>query len=130
MKKISLTRLTIRSAEFYAYHGVKKEEQYIGGKYQVDLDMYYDATEAILKDSVRRALNYEVAMDSIEDAIAGETCNLIETICSDILHSLMDRFPMLHKATVRVRKMNAPIRRVVSYVEAEQTMTREEYEMK
>ena len=128
MKKVSLTRLTIRSAEFYAYHGVKMEEQAIGGKYQVDLDLYYDATEAILKDSVRKALNYEVAMNSIEDAIAGESYSLIETICSDILNSLMDKFPQLVKATVRVRKMNAPIRRVVSYVEAEQTMLRDDNE--
>ena len=128
MKTVSLTRLTVRSAEFYAYHGVKQEEQNLGGKYQVDLDMYYDATEAIINDSVHNALNYEVAMGSIEDAIAGESYNLIETICSDILNNVMDKFPMLRKATVRVRKMNAPIRRVVSFVEAEQTMTREQYE--
>jgi len=128
MKTVSLTRLTVRSAEFYAYHGVKQEEQNLGGKYQVDLDMYYDATEAIINDSVHNALNYEVAMGSIEDVIAGESYNLIETICSDILNNVMDKFPMLRKATVRVRKMNAPIRRVVSFVEAEQTMTREQYE--
>ena len=128
MKKVSLTRLTIRSAEFYSYHGVKLEEQTLGGKYQVDVDMYYDATEATIKDSVRKALNYEVAMNSIEDTIAGDSYNLIETICRDILNSLMDKFPMLERATVRVRKMNAPIRRIVSFIEAEQSMTREEYE--
>jgi len=125
MKKVSLTRLTIRSAEFYAYHGVKIEEQQLGGKYQVDLDMYYDAMDAIINDSVNNAVNYEVAMGSIEDVIAGESYNLIETICNDILNSVMDKFPFLKKATVRVRKMNAPIRRVVSFVEAEQTIERD-----
>lgn len=125
MKKVSLTRLTIRSAEFYAYHGVKIEEQQLGGKYQVDLDMYYDAMDAIINDSVNNAVNYEVAMGSIEDVIAGESYNLIETICNDILNSVMDKFPILKKATVRVRKMNAPIRRVVSFVEAEQTIERD-----
>lgn len=125
MKKVSLTRLTIRSAEFYAYHGVKIEEQHLGGKYQVDLDMYYDAMDAIINDSVNNAVNYEVAMGSIEDVIASESYNLIETICNDILNSVMDKFPILKKATVRVRKMNAPIRRVVSFVEAEQTIERD-----
>lgn len=128
MKELSLTRLTIRSAEFYAYHGVKAEEQAIGGKYQVDLDMFYDAREAIINDDVNAAVNYEVAMGCIEDVIAGESFNLIETICNDILNCVMDKFPNLRKSCVRVRKMNAPIRRVVSYVEAEQTMTREEFE--
>ena len=124
MKDTSLTKLTIRSAEFYAYHGVKTEEQTLGGKYQVDLDLYYDATEAYINDDVKYALNYEEAMSCIEDAIAGESYNLIETISNEILNSAMEKFPLLSKATVRVRKMNAPIRRVVSYIEAEQTMTR------
>ena len=124
MKESSLMRLTIKDAEFYAYHGVKSEEQSLGGKYQVDLDLYYNATEAIIKDDVNYAVNYEEAMFCIEEAIAGESFNLIETIANEILNMAMEKFPMLEKANVRVRKMNAPIRRVVKFVEAEQSITR------
>jgi dihydroneopterin aldolase len=124
MKENSLTRLSIRSAEFYAYHGVKAEEQTLGGKYQVDLDMFYDATEAIINDDVNYALNYEEAMFCIEEAIAGDSYNLIETIANEILSMLAEKFPALQRATVRVRKMNAPIRRVVSFIEAEQSITK------
>ncbi len=126
MKETSLLRLTIRSAEFYAYHGVKPEEQTLGGKYQVDLDLYYNATQAIINDDVNSAINYEVAMECIEEAISGDSYNLIETIAGDILNMAMEKFPMLMKATVRVRKMNAPIRHVVSYIEAEQTIARKQ----
>jgi dihydroneopterin aldolase len=124
MREQSLVRLTVRSAEFYAYHGVKAEEQALGGKYQVDLDLFYDGKQAIINDDVNLAINYDEAMFCIEEFIAGESFNLIETIANEILNMLMDKFPNLVKATVRVRKMNAPIRRVVSYVEAEQSMTR------
>lgn len=126
MKETSLLRLTIRSAEFYAYHGVKQEEQALGGKYQVDLDLYYNATQAIINDDVNSAINYEEAMECIEEAISGDSYNLIETIANDILNSTMEKFPVLQKATVRVRKMNVPIRHVVSYIEAEQTITRKQ----
>jgi dihydroneopterin aldolase len=125
MKTSSLMRLTISSAEFYAYHGVKAEEQVLGGKYQVDLDLYYDSREAIINDDVNYAVNYEEALFCIEEVILGDPFNLIETIANEILNSLLEKFTRIHQATVRVRKMNAPIRRVVSYVEAEQTMTRE-----
>lgn len=128
MKDTSLTRLTIRSAEFYAYHGVKSEEQTLGGKYQVDLDLYYDATDAIVNDDVKYALNYEEAMSCIEDSIAGDSYNLIETIANEVLNLAFEKFSNLLKASVRVRKMNAPIRRVVSYIEAEQTMSRVDFE--
>jgi 7,8-dihydroneopterin aldolase/epimerase/oxygenase len=124
MREQSLVRLTVRSAEFYAYHGVKSEEQALGGKYQVDLDLYYDGKQAVINDDVNYAINYDEAMFCIEEFIGGDSFNLIETIANEILNMLMDRFPILVKATVRVRKMNAPIRRIVSYVEAEQTMTR------
>jgi len=124
MKESSLHRLTIRSAEFYAYHGVKAEEQALGGKYQVDLDLYYDATQAVINDDVNYAINYEEAMFCIEEVIAGDSYNLIETISNEICNLLMEKFQLLQKATVRVRKMNAPIRRVVSFIEAEQTMIR------
>ncbi len=124
MKETSLMKLGIKSAEFYAYHGVKSEEQSLGGKYEVDLDLWYRAAEAIIHDDVNEALNYEEAMFCIEEVISGDSYRLVETIARDILNMAMEKFPQLQIATVRVRKMNVPIRRVVSYIEAEQTMTR------
>jgi dihydroneopterin aldolase len=127
MKKASLMKLALRGAQFYAYHGVRSEEQSLGGKYEVDLDMWYDATEAIINDDVNYALNYEEAFFCIEEVIAGDSYCLIETIAREILNMAMERFPQLHRATVRVRKINVPIRRVIAHMEAEQTLTREEY---
>lgn len=124
MKETSLTRLTIKDAVFYAYHGVKSEEQVLGGKYEVDLDLYYNATEAIINDDVNYAVNYEEAMVCIEDVITEESYNLIETITNEILNHVMEKMPTVEKATVRVRKMNVPIRNVVSYIESEQSITR------
>jgi dihydroneopterin aldolase len=125
MFKPSLTRLSIVNAEYYAYHGVKSEEKKLGGKYEVDLDLYYDAKAAQLNDDVQDALNYEEAMFCISEVITGsDSYNLVETICSDILTMLMEKFKNLQKATVRVRKLNVPMRRVIGYIEAEQTIER------
>jgi len=126
MKNASLMKLSITGAQFYAYHGVKNEEQQLGGKYEVDLEMYYDATHAIINDDVNLALNYEEAFFCIEEVIAGENYNLIETLAREILNMLMEKFPDLQKAKVRVRKMGVPIRRIVKYIEAEQTISRNE----
>jgi dihydroneopterin aldolase len=126
MRESSQTRLTISNAEFYAYHGVKTEEHILGGKYQVDADLFYDATEAVIKDDVNLAINYEEVLYCIEEIIAGENYSLIETLVNEILNLLLEKFPMLSKASVRVRKMNAPVRRVIKCIEAEQTMIRKE----
>src|SRR6056297_2642020 len=113
MKKNSLTKLTIANAQYYAYHGVKPEERSIGGKYEVDLDLFYDAKMAILKDSVEHALNYEEALFCISEIVGNESYMLVETAASEILNMLMEKFPKLQIATVRIRKMNVPMKRVV-----------------
>ena len=126
MNKQSIaTRLTIRNAEFYAYHGVKDEEQTLGGTYQVDADLYYNGIAAVLSDDVNDAVNYEEAMYCIDEIMNGDPINLIETLAHDILSALLDKFPHLVRATVRIRKMSVPIRHVVGCIEVEQSMSRE-----
>lgn len=119
------TRLTIKNAEFYAYHGVKSEEQTLGGKYQVDLELYYDGIAAVLSDNVNDAVNYEEAMYVICEIINGDSTSLIETLAHDMLSMLLDKMPRLAKATVRIRKLNVPIRHVVDFIEVEQSLSRE-----
>ncbi|MBX3042718.1 MAG: dihydroneopterin aldolase [Candidatus Kapabacteria bacterium] len=120
-----LTRLSIVNAEYYAYHGVKEEEKKLGGKYEVDLDLYYDAKTAIVNDDVKYSVNYEEALFCVSEIITGsENYNLVETLCSDILNMLMDKFDNLEMANVRIRKMSVPMRRVVGFIEAEQSISR------
>lgn len=118
-------KLKLENAVYYAYHGVKPEEKKIGGRYEVDLEMWYDATKAIINDDISEALNYEEAMFCISEVINGEeSYDLIETICNEILNMLMEHFDYLQKATCRIRKLNAPLKRYIDYVEAEQTIER------
>jgi dihydroneopterin aldolase len=124
MKITHLTKLSLRGIKFYAYHGVKKSEKDIGGKYEVDLDLYYDATNAIIHDDVKYAINYEEAVDVISDIISEDNYNLIETLASEILNMLMEKFEELKKATIKIRKISVPLKTFTDYVEAEHTIER------
>lgn len=124
-RKSMPSRLTIKNAEFYAYHGVKSEEQTLGGKYQIDAELYYDAIAAVLSDNVNDAVNYEEAMYVIGEVINGDSTSLIETLAHDMLSMLLDKIPRLAKATIRIRKLNVPIRHVVDFIEVEQSLSRE-----
>lgn len=124
-KHSSLTRLTISNAVYFGYHGVRNEEQALGGKYEVDADMYYDSTRAVVSDDVSDALNYEEAVFMIGEIITSDPFNLVETIVHEILDSLMDKFPKLMSVSVRVRKHAVPVRQYIDFIEVEQSMTRE-----
>lgn len=125
-KIVSPVRLSISNAQFFAYHGVKQEEKNLGGQYQIDLDLIYDSTQAVLSDDVNVALNYEEAMFCLSEVMnAEDSYNLVETVVYEILNALFEKFPQVLEATCRVRKMNVPIRQVVDCIEVEQTMQRE-----
>ena len=125
MSKIaSLARISVVNATFYAYHGVNTQEKELGGQYQVDVDVAYDSTSAVMSDDVNSAVNYEEILFCVNEVMSAESVNLIETLVYEILTSIMDKFSAIEEATVRVRKVNAPVRSLVDAVECEQTMHR------
>jgi len=126
MKVTSLAKLSIKNVQFYAYHGVKQEEKKLGGKYEVDLDLYYDSKNAIIRDDINDALNYEEAIFGVSEVLNYDSYNLIETMANEILNITMDKFEVLEKATVRIRKINVPMRRVLDHIQIEQTISRSE----
>ena len=124
---IEQTKLTISNATFYAYHGVDKQEKRLGGKYEVDLDLWYNGQNAIINDSISQAIDYQSVLLEVSELIQKENYNLIETLAYNILDNIMKQFPLLEKATIKIRKCNAPIRHTIDYVEVEQTISRETY---
>ncbi len=121
-----LAKLCITNLEFYAYHGVKNEEKKLGGKFQVDIDLYYDTTKAVINDDINFAVNYEEVVFVVSEIVTNEGYNLIETLTNEVLNALLDKFEAIQKTTIRIRKMNVPMRRIVKYVEIEQSMDRSE----
>ena len=122
---LNLTKLSIKQAVFYAYHGVNKSEKEIGGRYEVDIDLFYDATTAVISDDVNYAINYEEIMYTVSEVVQNENYNLVETVANEIIRELMDKFGLLEKVTVKVRKLHVPIHRYIGHIEVEQTMERQ-----
>lgn len=119
------TRLSIHSAEYYGYHGVRKEERSLGGRYQVDVEIVYDASQAVMSDDVSDTINYEEVLYRVREHMNGdEPYDLIETLAFDIAASILDTFDVAHSATVRVRKLTVPVQQVLGHVQAEITLNR------
>jgi len=126
MKIESLSKLNIINLEFYAYHGVKKEEKKLGGKFQVDVELVYDSKNAVIKDDINFAVNYEEIVFTVSEIVLNESYDLIETLANEILNSIMDKYEEVKKVKVKIRKLNVPMRRIVKYVEIEHSMERGE----
>jgi dihydroneopterin aldolase len=51
--------IRIRNAVFYAYHGVMEDEQNLGGKFELDVEMEGDFSAAAETDSLKGTVDYE-----------------------------------------------------------------------
>jgi dihydroneopterin aldolase len=121
----ALCRLSIHNAEFYAYHGAKDAERILGGKFQVDADLFYDATAAARSDNLHFALNYERVLECIQHVVYENSYHLLETLAFRLLRALFQQFPQLRHARVRVRKLYVPLRYAVEWIEVEQEAHRD-----
>jgi dihydroneopterin aldolase len=118
-RKSSADIIRIHNAVFYAYHGVLSDEQSLGGKFEVDVELHADLTRGALTDRLKQTVDYERVYDCIKTLVLGKKYNLIVALAVTIADGLLKEFKSLKKVVVRVRKPSAPVKGVIDYVEVE-----------
>ena len=118
-KKTSADVIRLHNAVFYAYHGVLSDEQTLGGKFEVDVDLHLDLTRGAKTDDLQRTVNYEQVYESIKRLVLGKKYRLIEALAETIADGLLGQFKKVQKVVVRVRKPSAPVKGVIDHVEVE-----------
>ncbi|MFN8211170.1 MAG: dihydroneopterin aldolase [Bacteroidales bacterium] len=114
--------IRIEDMEFYAFHGHFKEEQIVGNKFIIDLEIETDLEPAALSDRLEDAADYTVACRVVKQEMEKKS-KLLENIAKRILDSLYANMKGIKKATVRIRKLNPPVGPKVGSVSV--TMTRQ-----
>jgi len=111
--------IRIRKATFYGYHGVRSEEQSVGGKFEADVDIYTDFTDAAHEDSLAKTIDYHKVYSFMYHLALDQKYYLIESLASKIADEMLMKFERINKIAVRVRKNNPPLGGVVDCVEVE-----------
>ncbi|HMN23150.1 MAG: dihydroneopterin aldolase [Ignavibacteriaceae bacterium] len=111
--------IRIKGATFYGYHGVMSEEQSVGGKFEADVDMYTNFSEAAKKDSLQQTIDYHKVYKVLYHLALEHKYYLIEAVANKIAEELLITFTAIEKIAVRVRKNNPPLGGVVDCVEVE-----------
>jgi dihydroneopterin aldolase len=114
----------LKNAVFYAYHGVLSDEQKLGGKFEVDVELRCDLRKGTRSDSLRDTVDYEQVYDCIRSSVLGKKHFLLEGLGGAIINGIFKKFSRVQSVTVRVRKPNAPVKGVIDTVEVEMTRER------
>ncbi len=118
--------IKIKNATFYGYHGVRSEEQSVGGKFEADVDIYTDFSEAVKEDNLDKTIDYHKVYSFMYHLALEQKYYLIESLASKIADELLIKFDRISKIVVRVRKNNPPLGGVVDFVEIEVVKNRDE----
>lgn len=104
-----LGTVNLRNVVFFAHHGVMREEQHTGGRYEVDVSMDLRFDEAARRDSLQLTVDYEKVYRMVNKVVTTSRCHLLERLAYLIAHQVMDAFPVVERIAVTVRKANPPI---------------------
>ena len=116
--------IRIKNAQIYAYHGVATDEQNLGGKFEVDVDIHCDLSKAKTSDSLNQTIDYEAVYSVILKTVTAKKYHLLEALANAIAGNLLANILMMNALTVRIRKPHPPVKGVVDYVEVEVTKER------
>ena len=118
--------IRIKGATFYGYHGVRSEEQSVGGKFEADIDIFTDFSEAAGKDDLHKTVDYFEVYSFMNNLAISQKYYLIEALAMKIADELLNKFQRINKIAIRVRKNNPPLGGVADCVEVEVVKDRSE----
>ena len=84
--------IRIKNATFYGYHGVGSEEQRVGGKFEADVDIYTDFTEAAKEDTLEKTIDYHKVYSFLYHLALEQKYYLIEALATKVADELLKKF--------------------------------------
>lgn len=107
--------IKIENLEIFANHGVLKEENVLGQKFILSIELDIPTTG---HDRLEDTIDYGDVCAFADEFLRKKTYNLIETAASKLAKQLMLRFPKAARAAVELKKPWAPVKMHVGCVSA------------
>lgn len=112
---IGLDRIRIKDLKIYGYHGVNAQEKEMGQIFLVSADIFFDARNAGLSDSLDFTVSYAQLCMDIEKEFNKKKYNLIETAAEKIAEMILEKYDLVEKTVIEIKKPWAPIGKSLDY---------------
>ncbi|WP_047154296.1 dihydroneopterin aldolase [Aneurinibacillus tyrosinisolvens] len=104
MDKILFNRM-----EFWGYHGAFKEENKLGQRFLVDLELYLDLSAAGHSDILADTVNYAEIYNTSREVVENERYELVEAVAERLAAKILGDYNLVQEVLVRVIKPDPPI---------------------
>jgi dihydroneopterin aldolase len=104
-----MDKILLNNLQFYGYHGLLPEENKLGQRFNVNVELYADLKKPGKTDDMNDSIHYGEVYDIIEAVVEGEARDLIEAVAETIAEKLLSNFSLLFACSVKVIKPDPPI---------------------
>ncbi|MEQ6377547.1 dihydroneopterin aldolase [Bacillaceae bacterium S4-13-58] len=104
-----MDKIIMNELSFYGYHGLFPEENKLGQRFIVDLELELDLSDAGQSDDMTKSIDYGHVYKVVQEVVEGEAKRLVEAVAESISRKLFDSFPLLEASTIKVIKPDPPI---------------------
>ncbi|GGK01245.1 7,8-dihydroneopterin aldolase [Lentibacillus kapialis] len=104
-----MDKILLNQMAFYGYHGLFSEENVLGQRFYVDVELMLDLKTSSRSDNMNDSIDYSKVYNVVKDIVEGKPKNLVEAIAEDIADELFRAFDLLEACRLRVTKPDPPI---------------------
>ena len=112
-------RLRLMNLIFHAYHGLLPEEERLGQRFEVDVELLLDLATAARADEPQLTVDYTDALALVEQIVTQRRFGLVEALAEALAEGIRQRFSTLEGVIIRVRKPNPPVATTFDGLEVE-----------
>ena len=98
-----MVKVALQGAEFFAYHGFYPQEQLLGTRFVVDIEVVFENAYDFNDDKIANTVNYE-ELYLIAKTEMQHTRKLIETVAQGIIDGITGKYDYVKVASVTIKK--------------------------
>ncbi|MFQ3546665.1 dihydroneopterin aldolase [Halobacillus rhizosphaerae] len=104
-----MDKIYLNQMQFWGYHGLFPEENKLGQRFNVDLELELDLHPAAATDDMTKSIDYGAVYEVTRAVVEGEAKKLVETVAQSLADKLLKQFERLDACRVKVTKPDPPI---------------------
>lgn len=102
-----MDKISLRGMVFYAHHGLTEAERNLGGRLEVDCELWKDLKPAGRTDDLSQSVDAQDVHRLVSSIVSEKKLRTIEALAERISEKILGSYT-LEKVIVRVRKTNPP----------------------
>ncbi|MGX7348148.1 dihydroneopterin aldolase [Aerococcus vaginalis] len=115
-------RIHMNRCQFHSHIGVFPAEKETGQT--ITIDLILTVKDEPVNDSIENTVSYGEVYEDVKGIVVESRVDLIETLGQDIMHAVLEKYPLITKVEIKVNKVGLPIDGILDSVSVEMERTR------